>query len=70
MNGLELCMYLRGARLARDTSLISISDAAREGDVQLLAQLGIERFVRKGPALVRDVVVALRDVGRRTARAS
>jgi serine/threonine-protein kinase len=70
LNGLELCMYLRGARLARDTAFISISDRAREGDVQLLAQLGIDRFVRKGPALVRDVVVALRDVGRRTARAS
>ncbi len=68
INGLELCMYLRGARLARDTAFISISDAAREGDVQLLAQLGIERFVRKGPALVRDVIVALREVERRSAR--
>lgn len=70
ISGLELCTYLRGARLARDTAFVAISDAARAGDVQLLAQLGIDRFVRKGPALVRDVIVALRDVGRRVARAS
>jgi serine/threonine-protein kinase len=68
ITGLELCMSLRGARLARDTVFIAVSDTAREGDVQLLAQLGIERFVRKGPALVRDVIVALRDVERRTSR--
>jgi serine/threonine-protein kinase len=47
MNGLELCMYLRGSKLAEATTIVSMSAAARAPDVALLRQLGIRQFVRK-----------------------
>lgn len=47
MNGLELCMYMRGSKLAQSTTIVSMSAAARAPDVALLRQLGIREFVRK-----------------------
>jgi serine/threonine-protein kinase len=51
MNGVELCMQLKGEGLAQNCSIISVSAGAREHDVQLLHQLGIHHFVEKGSNL-------------------
>lgn len=51
MNGVEVCMHLRGEGLAPGCSIISVSAGAQEHDVQLLHQLGIHHFVEKGSNL-------------------
>jgi serine/threonine-protein kinase len=51
MNGVELCMQLKGEGLAQGCSIISVSAGAQEHDVQLLHQLGIHHFVEKGSNL-------------------
>ena len=51
MNGVEVCMQLKGEGLARSSSIISVSAGAQEHDVQLLHQLGIHHFVEKGSNL-------------------
>lgn len=51
MNGVELCMQLKGEGLAQACSIISVSAGAQEHDVQLLHQLGIHHFVEKGSNL-------------------
>ena len=51
MNGVELCMQLKGEGLAQSCSIISVSAGAQEHDVQLLHQLGIHHFVEKGSNL-------------------
>lgn len=51
MNGVELCMRLKGEGLAQGCSIISVSAGAQEHDVQLLHQLGIHHFVEKGSNL-------------------
>jgi CheY-like chemotaxis protein len=51
MNGVELCMQLKGEGLAENCSIISVSAGAQEHDVQLLHQLGIHHFVEKGSNL-------------------
>jgi serine/threonine-protein kinase len=51
MNGVELCMQLKGDGLAQSCSIISVSAGAQDNDVQLLHQLGIHHFVEKGSSL-------------------
>jgi serine/threonine protein kinase len=51
MNGVEVCMQLRGEGLAQSCSIISVSAGAQEHDVQLLHQLGIHHFLEKGSNL-------------------
>lgn len=51
MNGVEVCMQLRGEGLAQECSIISVSAGAQDHDVQLLHQLGIHHFVEKGSNL-------------------
>jgi len=51
MNGVELCMQLKGEGLAQSCSIISVSAGAQEHDIQLLHQLGIHHFVEKGSDL-------------------
>ncbi|MFZ1865794.1 MAG: serine/threonine-protein kinase [Polyangiales bacterium] len=51
MNGVEVCMQLKGDGLARSCSIISVSAGAQDHDVQLLHQLGIHHFVEKGSNL-------------------
>ena len=60
MNGIEVCMYLRGARLAERTRIVSVSAGALPQDVELLRQLGITHFVRKGTDLLDRLVPLLR----------
>ncbi|MGB5812755.1 MAG: serine/threonine-protein kinase [Polyangiales bacterium] len=60
MNGVELCMQLKGEGLAEASSIISVSAGAAQHDVQLLHQLGIHHFVEKGSNLrerLRTVLV-------------
>jgi serine/threonine protein kinase len=51
MNGVEVCMQLRGEGLAESCSIVSVSAGAQEHDVQLLHQLGIHHFLEKGSNL-------------------
>jgi CheY-like chemotaxis protein len=51
MNGVEVCMQLKGEGLAQGCSIISVSAGAQDHDVQLLHQLGIHHFVEKGSNL-------------------
>ena len=51
MNGVEVCMQLKGEGLAESCSIISVSAGAQEHDVQLLHQLGIHHFLEKGSNL-------------------
>lgn len=51
MNGVEVCMQLKGENLAQSCSVISVSAGAQEHDVQLLHQLGIHHFLEKGSNL-------------------
>ncbi len=48
MNGIELCMHLRGGGIAPQTSIVALSAAAQPRDVAVLRQLGITNFIRKG----------------------
>ena len=56
-SGVELCMVLRGMKLARDCMIVSVSAAAQPPDLELLRQLGITRFVPKGSTMLHDVLV-------------
>ncbi len=51
MNGVEVCMQLKGEGLGQSCSIISVSAGAQDHDVQLLHQLGIHHFVEKGSNL-------------------
>jgi CheY-like chemotaxis protein len=62
MNGIELCMMLRGAHLADQCTIIAVSAGAREADIDLLRQLGITRFVAKGSELGGRLTPLLRDL--------
>ena len=55
MNGIEVCMYLRGVHLADHCTIVSVSAGAQEHDLQLLSQLGISHFVSKGPGLAEKI---------------
>jgi DNA-binding response OmpR family regulator len=62
MNGIELCMMLRGARLADQCTVIAVSAGAREADIDLLKQLGITRFVPKGAEIGARLNPLLREL--------
>ena len=62
MNGVELCMQLRGEGLAQNCSIISVSAGAQEHDVQLLHQLGIHHFVEKGSNLRQRLRTVIAEV--------
>ena len=48
LNGIEVCMQLRGERLAPACKIVSVSAGAQPHDLQLLHQLGMHHFVQKG----------------------
>jgi len=62
MNGIEVCMYMRGGRLAENCTVVSVSAGAQEHDRQLLHQLGINHFVLKGPDLGVRIDDVLRQI--------
>jgi chemosensory pili system protein ChpA (sensor histidine kinase/response regulator) len=61
MNGVEVCMHLRGDPRARNVKIIAVSAGAQEHDKELLHQLGIHRFVTKGADLRTSLAEAIRD---------
>lgn len=62
MNGIELCMQLRGQRIAQECTIISVSAGAQEHDVQLLHQLGIHHFIEKSSNLRERLRTVLGEV--------
>jgi len=62
MNGVELCMYLRGTALADKSTMVAMASRASERDVEVLRQLGVTHALRKGPSLGRDLVKLLERV--------
>ena len=62
MNGIELCMMLRGMHLADQCTIVAVSAGAREADIDLLRQLGITRFVPKGGELGARLTPQLREL--------
>jgi serine/threonine-protein kinase len=62
MNGLEVCMYMRGANLGKGAKVIAVSAGAQDEDRQLLHELGIDRFVQKGPDLKERLSEVLKEV--------
>jgi serine/threonine-protein kinase len=55
INGIEVCMLLRGMKLGSACMIVSVSGRATKADVELLQQLGV-RSLEKGPALMKDLV--------------
>jgi serine/threonine-protein kinase len=62
MNGIELCMMLRGGHLADQCTIIAVSAGARDADIDLLRQLGITRFVPKGGDLGSRITPAIKEI--------
>ena len=65
MNGLELCMTLRGAGLAQTCRIVSITGELRPKDRELLKQLGVADYVAKTPSLPRALGEVVKDARRR-----
>jgi CheY-like chemotaxis protein len=65
INGIEVCMLLRGMQLGDDCMIVSVSGRATRADVELLQQLGV-RSLEKGPTLMNELVKLVQE--RRPAR--
>ena len=61
MNGVEVCMYLRGLRGGDRCLIISTGPHASQADVNLLDQLGV-RFIAKGKDRMTAIVALLEHV--------
>jgi eukaryotic-like serine/threonine-protein kinase len=55
INGLEVCMLLRGMQLGDACTIVSVSSRASRADVELLRQLGVKSLM-KGPELMTELV--------------
>ncbi len=55
INGIEVCMLLRGMQLGDGCMVVSVSGRATRADVELLQQLGV-RSLEKGPSLMAELV--------------
>jgi eukaryotic-like serine/threonine-protein kinase len=62
LNGIELCMYMRGAGLDARCQVVAVSANAAAPDLDLLRQLGITRFLPKDVNLSRAVVTLVREL--------
>jgi serine/threonine-protein kinase len=54
INGIEVCMLLRGMQLGDGCAIVSVSGRATRADVELLQQLGVRSF-EKGPGLTSEL---------------
>ena len=61
MNGIEVCMCLRGEGLAEKTTIVSMSAGAQEKDLSLLAQLGINHFIPKGAHVAERIAAVIQE---------
>jgi serine/threonine-protein kinase len=67
MNGIEVCMYLRGTNLAERCAIVAVSAGAQEGDLAVLQQLGMTHFVPKDAGLskrITELTKELREASR------
>jgi serine/threonine-protein kinase len=55
INGIEVCMLLRGMHLGDGCMIVSVSGRATRADVELLQELGVESLT-KGPELMKELV--------------
>ena len=55
INGVEVCMLLRGMKLGDGCMVVSVSGRATRADIELLQQLGV-RSMEKGPSLMNALV--------------
>ena len=55
INGIEVCMLLRGMQLGDACMIVSVSGRATKADVELLQMLGVQSL-EKGPALMNELV--------------
>ncbi len=55
INGLEVCMLLRGMELGEACTIVSVSARASKADVELLQMLGVQAL-EKGPQLMGEVM--------------
>jgi len=65
MNGMELCMHVRGTNLADETTIVAVSAHATGQDRELLEQLGVVDFVSKkvdSEALIAQLVDLVRGI--------
>lgn len=61
MNGIELCMYLRGTGVAENTLMLAISGNVQEEDRDILAVLGVRRCLSKGARMVDEIAGLIRE---------
>jgi serine/threonine-protein kinase len=61
MNGIEVCMLLRGMELGDGCMIVSVSGRATRADVELLQQLGV-RSLEKGPTLMTELAALVRRI--------
>jgi DNA-binding response OmpR family regulator len=61
INGIEVCMLLRGMQLGDACMIVSISGRATKADVELLQMLGVQSL-EKGPALMEELVALVHRV--------
>lgn len=65
LNGVELCMHLRGTSLSEQTAIIAVSAYADEDTRRLLASLGVSNFVSKRSGsneVIRELVELVRGI--------
>jgi len=55
INGVEVCMLVRGMQLGDACMIVSVSGRATRADVELLTQLGV-RSIQKGPSVMNELV--------------
>ncbi len=69
VNGIEVCMILRGMNVTDRCKIVAVSGRATDADASLLNQFGVS-LIRKGPSLMQEMLLLLdtiSPVGRVTA---
>jgi serine/threonine protein kinase len=59
LNGVELCMFVRGAERGDSCRIVAVSGTARSEDLRVLAKLQVVEFVRKGSGFLRALETAI-----------
>jgi serine/threonine protein kinase len=62
INGVEVCMFLRGTHLAERCRIILVSADADENDVTLLRQLGVSHYLPKSETLLERLGALSRQI--------
>ncbi len=62
MNGVEVCMFARGADSMKRCTILSVSAGAQPEDVELLRSLGVAQFIPKGAELNKRVGSVLKEL--------